>query len=442
MCFSDTRPTAGPRRLCFCSKSWVRWSAFLLLIPMLCSLWACQREPAPSYDDISAPSSYASAVAFLEEVAKKASVGTRDVSSAPSALPSALSGISAQSAVLIRADTGEVLFQQNQGTRLPMASTTKIMTALVAVDALPLDTPVCIAPEAVGVEGSSIYLTEGEILSLEELLYALLLESANDAATAIAIACGGSVEGFSQLMNQKATELGLTDTHFVNPHGLDDSQHYTTAYELALVAKAALENPLLRTVMSTPKATISHHGNEGVRLLINHNKLLRSYEGAIGVKTGFTKKSGRCLVSAAEREGLTLIAVTLQAPDDWRDHTAMLDYGFSLFERIDLCQPGEYEQPLWVVGGCQEYVMIKNTEGLSLPLYKGYRDISCVVELPLFTYAKVAKNQKMGALVYYATAPDGTKTKLGQVSLYASYDVERVVYKPNFGDWLSSLFSS
>ena len=433
MCFSDTRLIRP-----YASR-WLRQGILILLTALIFSLCACSASSGKK-DTLPSQSDYASAMAFMAEVAEKARPTTVDIGKSSPTLPTAVSGISARSAVLIRGDTGEVLFQQNQGTRLPMASTTKIMTALVAVDSLPLDTPVCITSESVGVEGSSIYLTEGEILSLEELLYALLLESANDAATAIAVACAGSVDAFADLMNQKAAKLGLTDTHFVNPHGLDDPQHYTTAYELALIAKAAVSHPLLRTIMATPKTTISHGGEAGIRLLVNHNKLLRSYEGAIGVKTGFTKKSGRCLVSAAERDGLTLIAVTLSAPDDWQDHTAMLDYGFSLFEQVELCRVGEYQQPLWVVGGTSEYVMVKNKEGLSLPLYKGYRDVTCVVELPLFTYADITQDQPMGALVYYALAPDGSRVKLGQVPLYAAYGVERVTYAKSMGDWLKSLF--
>lgn len=414
-----------------------RLPVLVLLLSMLFSLCACGGK-ADVQD--SAHASIPSDIAVMAEVARRAEVDMSAFADRDAALPTALTSTSAQSAVLIRADTGDILFRQNESAKLPMASTTKIMTALVAVETLPLDTPVCVTAESVGVEGSSIYLTEGEVLTLEELLYALLLESANDAAAAIAVACAGSIQDFSALMNQKASELGLTSTHFVNPHGLDHEEHYTTAYELSLIAKAALAHESLRTIMSTQKATVSHHGEDGVRLLVNHNKLLRSYEGAIGVKTGFTKKSGRCLVSAAERDGLTLIAVTLHAPDDWKDHTAMLDYGFSLFEWVELCRAGEYEQPLWVVGGMQEYVMIKNREGLSLPLHKAYGDISCVVELPLFAYAHIAQGDELGQLVYYAKRPDGTRQELGRVSLYAQYDVVRVTYKTSLWEKVTSFF--
>ena len=232
--------------------------------------------------------------------------------------------VSSQSAVLMDARYGLVLFEKDADRRLPMASTTKIMTALTALANAAPETVIRTAPEAVGVEGSSVYLSEGEELTLEQLLYALLLQSANDAAAAIAVGVGGSIAEFADLMNAQAQRLGLTDTHFANPHGLDADGHYTTARELAVITREALSHPLIRKIVGTRRATIPQGENPDARLLVNHHRLLRTYPDAIGVKTGFTKKSGRCLVSAAERDGVTLIAVTLNAPDDWRDHTAML----------------------------------------------------------------------------------------------------------------------
>lgn len=355
-------------------------------------------------------------------------------------LPVALTGTSAQAAVLINAHTGDVLFRQNENARLPMASTTKIMTALVVLEALSPSTPVTITSASVGVEGSSIYLTEGEVLTVEELLYALMLSSANDAAVALAIAVSGNVEAFSERMNQKADALGLEDTHFTNPHGLDDPEHYTTAYELAVIAKEALSHELLRTIMSTERKTIPHNGAEGVRLLLNHNKMLRTYDGAIGVKTGFTKKSGRCLVSAAERDGVSLIAVTINAPDDWRDHTAMLDYGFSLYDTLELCPSGAYEAPLWVVSGEHEYVIVKNTDSLVLSLPKSRGTLRCVVELPRFVYASVNKGDILGYLTYYEIAADGTQVRLGSVPLVAQYDVAAKSYEKSLLEKISEFF--
>ena len=358
------------------------------------------------------------------------------------ALPVALTGVSARGAVLLEAGSGDVIFGQNQHARLPMASTTKIMTALVALECLPTDTVVTVTAESVGVEGSSIYLTEGEQLTLEQLLYALLLESANDAATAIAVAVGGSVEGFAALMNEKATELGLTGTHFVNPHGLDHEDHYTTAYELAVIAATALENPVFREICATERMTIPLRGEEGVRLLLNHNRLLDSYEGCIGVKTGYTKKTGRCLVSAASREGVTLIAVTLNAPDDWRDHTAMLDYGFGLYRSVTLCEPAFYSAPLWVVNGTREYVMAENTASLAVVLRRDHGAVTCVVELPRFVFAPVRSGMPLGFLRFYEELRDGSRRELGCVPLTAAYGAESITYPKGFGNRLRSLLGT
>ena len=340
----------------------------------------------------------------------------------------------------MEADSGDIVFGQNQNARLPMASTTKIMTALVALEKLPLETVVTITPASVGIEGSSIYLVEGEKLTLEQLLYALLLASANDAATAIAVAVAGSVEAFAALMNDKAADLGLVDTHFVNPHGLDHEEHYTTAKELALITRAALKSPVFREICSTKRKTIPLHGDEGVRLLLNHTKLLDAYEGCIGVKTGYTKKTGRCLVSAAQREGVTLIAVTLGAPNDWQDHSDMLDYGFGAYQSISLCNPAFFSAPLWTVSGTQDYVMVENTDELSVTLRRDHGAIHCVVELPRFTFAPVFDGQEVGLLRFIEKRADGTETLLGTVPLYTTYHVEEERYPNGLWDWIRSLF--
>lgn len=221
--------------------------------------------------------------------------------------------VSARAAVVIDADTGKTLFEQNADSRLPMASTTKIMTALVALGEGDLDRVYTVKPEYAAVEGSSMYLKAGETLSLQDTLYGLMLASGNDAAVAIAGECGG-MTAFVGKMNAKAAELGLTDTHFDNPNGLPSDTHYTTAHELAKITAAALKDPVFRQIVSTKSCTVSGHA------LSNHNRLLSMYDGAIGVKTGFTRAAGRCLVSAAERSGRTIIAVTLNDPNDWNDH--------------------------------------------------------------------------------------------------------------------------
>lgn len=223
-----------------------------------------------------------------------------------------------------------------------MASTTKIMTCLVILDKLPLDKIVTVDKRAVGVEGSSMYLFENEKITVENLLYGLMLSSGNDAATALALECSGSIEGFAKLMNEKAKQIGLIDTSFTNPHGLDDENHYTTAFELALITAKALENETFKKIVST-KTHYMTTSTGTVRYLSNHNRLLSSFDSAIGVKTGFTKKSGRCLVSAAQKGDETYIAVTLKAPNDWTDHKNMLTFAFDNFDSIEIASKGTFK---------------------------------------------------------------------------------------------------
>lgn len=347
---------------------------------------------------------------------------------------SAVPDVSASSAVLIEAGSGRVLYQKNAFVRLPMASTTKIMTALVAIEKGDLTKTVTVTRESVGVEGSSIYLEVGEKLTLESLLYALLLQSANDAATAIAIEVGGSVEGFAELMNKKADELGLTATHFTNPHGLDDEEHYTSAYDLARIAAHALGNETFRTICSTYKKTIPK-GEDGTRVLVNHNKLLRLYDGAIGVKTGFTRRSGRCLVGAAERDGLTLVSVTLRAPDDWNDHREMLDFGFSHYERVTLAETGDFTAPLPLTGGTADYAIAANAEEMSVMLNRSHGEITYRIEAPHVLVAPIRVGDRLGRVVYLC---DGEE--IASSPLIAVNSVEAPPKKFSLWRWITSLF--
>ncbi len=340
--------------------------------------------------------------------------------------------VSSKSAVLVEAESGEIIFAKNPDERLPMASTTKIMTALVAIENADISKTVSVSPKAVGVEGSSVYLYADEKLTLEDLLYAMMLESANDAATAIAIEVGGDIAGFAEMMNDKAKKLGLKNTSFENPHGLDGEDHYTTAYELALITRAAMSNDKFREICSTYKKTIPLNETEGVRLLINHNKLLRSYDGAVGVKTGFTKKSGRCLVSAAERDGLQFIAVTLGAPDDWKDHASMLDYGFSLYEARTLCDIGSFSYVMPLSGSDTDHVILENAQKITAILPKTANEIKCVVELPRFCLAPIREGEEIGKLVYYL---DGEK--IAETAIIAKTGAESVKTK----GFLSRLFN-
>lgn len=258
--------------------------------------------------------------------------------------------ISAKSAVLMDGKSGRLLYEKNGFEKLPMASTTKIMTAILTIENCNLDDVVTVSPNASGVEGSSLWLEIGEKLTVKQLLLGLMLKSGNDAAVALAEHTAGSVDSFVLLMNAKAKELGMFNTSFETPNGLDSENHYTTAYDMAVMTRYAMDIPAFREIVGTEKAQIPWIGKEWGRALTNHNKLLGMYDGCTGVKTGYTKKSGRCLVSSAMRDGRELICVTLNAPDDWNDHTKILDYGFSDFETAVLTQ----KDAVWetaVVGG-------------------------------------------------------------------------------------------
>ena len=328
-------------------------------------------------------------------------------------------GVSAEAAILIDADSGRVIWSKNADDRHAMASTTKIMTALVALREMPLDTTVEINPAAVGVEGSSVYLYAGEQLTLEDLLYAMLLESANDAAAAIAIAVSGSIDAFAAEMNACAAELGLENTHFTNPHGLWNEEHYTTARELAQITMQALRYPTFRTMVSTYKKTIPLNGDEGVRLLLNHNKLLKLYDGVIGVKTGYTKKSGRCLVSAAERDGVTLIAVTLNAPNDWQDHTALMELGFQNYCVKQIITKGDVLGMVEIAGGVSGSASLIADADFSYSLTdQEWPEI--ILQGPGFVYAPIAHGQVAGTA--YICLGDKT---IGEVPLVFGQTVEQ-----------------
>ena len=242
--------------------------------------------------------------------------------------------VEARSSALYNPDTKSFLYQKNANQRLPMASTTKIVTALIAIESLDFDERIIVPKEAVGIEGSSLYLKENDELTVRDLVYSLMLQSANDAATVLALRISGSVDKFADLMTERVISIGANDTHFKNPHGLDNEEHYTTAHDLSLIAAEALNNDVFKTISSTYK--YSFKIGDDTRTVVNHNKLLKSYDGCIGVKTGYTKRCGRCLVSAAERDGVRLVAVTLDDPNDWQDHKELLSHGFNQLEAIDI----------------------------------------------------------------------------------------------------------
>lgn len=328
-------------------------------------------------------------------------------------------GVSAKAYCLFDADLYEVIDEKNSSVRLGMASTTKIMTAFIAIESGRLDHTVEVDKRAVGTEGSSVYLADGERMTLRDLVYALMLASANDAAEAIAYYLCGSIDDFTRLMNEKAHELGLENTHFTNPHGLSDGEHYTTAKELAMLSARALENEAFREIVS--KRSYSFLSDKTRRSIANHNRLLASYEGCIGVKTGFTKKDGRCLVSAAERDGKRLVAVTLSAPDDWNDHKRLLDFGFSLYEKRELCKAGEYSFYIHTPNGAVKRILAESAKGITLSVRKDAR-IKAYTELDRIYYREINKGDTVGYTVFKADGKEIARVPL--LALQSSCNVK------------------
>ena len=325
--------------------------------------------------------------------------------------------ISAEHAVLMDAATGRVFYERGADDRSLIASTTKIMTALVVCEQCNVLDRMRIPKEAVGIEGSSMYLREGEILTIQELLYGLMLQSGNDAAVALAIYCGGTVEGFAELMNDKARQLGLSGTHFVNPNGLDAPEHYSTARDLAVLASYAMNNPIFAQTVSVKSLKI------GQRYLTNHNKLLWRFDGADGVKTGFTKAAGRILVSSAVRDGRRLVCVTINAPDDWNDHKFLLEEGFSRYHPQMLVRAGDTLGAVEVLGGVAGQVHLLADDDFEYPLADGER-VSILLPPVMFAYAPVAWGQRAG---WAHILVDGTA--VGKVPLLYGETVEKTPEK-------------
>lgn len=320
---------------------------------------------------------------------------------------------SAQCAILIEADTGRVLYEKNPDEPNLIASTTKIMTALIVIENCDMDAIVEIKPEYTGIEGSSVYLQEGEKLTVKELLYCMLLKSGNDAATALACYTAGSIEAFAELMNEKVTQLNLKNTCFENPHGLDGDNQYSSARDLALITAEAMKHEVFCEIVATESITI------GQRYLTNHNKMLKFYDGATGVKTGYTKQAGRTLVTSAERDGTRLIVVTLNDPNDWADHTALLDYGFEMYETVSLCSEGEVIAELQVIGGIEESVVVQAATDCTLTLAQD-ESVTSKVYLPPFVYAQVERGAAAGKICWYINGE-----KISETMLVYAHSIER-----------------
>lgn len=335
------------------------------------------------------------------------------------AAPPALK-LSAAGAAIVDVATGRLLYAQNEHARLPMASTTKVMTALLTLEHEKQDTVLTVPKEAYGMEGSSMYLKLGEKITVRDLLFGLMLSSGNDAAVTLAMRVGGSVEGFAQLMNTRAAELGCTDTNFVTPNGLHDENHYTSAYDLARISAEAMKNPSFREIVSTKYyRTVT---GDAPRSLRNKNKILWQYEGGNGVKTGFTKKSGRCLVFSAERDGHILVGVILNAPDMWNDAKKLLDYGFQNYTWKTLAKAGEVMATAEVEAGLKNSLEMLAKDDILVPVRadEPADAVELRVNAPKVVDAPVYAGQVLGSLEAWV----GGK-KLAETPLVAAQTVLR-----------------
>ena len=331
---------------------------------------------------------------------------------------------SAKASILINADTGEVIYSQNQNEKLPMASTTKIMTALLLCEEGNMEKGITVTPQMVKVEGTSMGLLGGDKVTYKALLYGMLLASGNDAANVTAYALGGTIDGFVNMMNQRAKELGLNNTHFETPSGLDGDEHYTTAEDLANLARVCMDNPLFKEAASTKAITLEYGNPPYRRTLTNHNKLLKIFEGAAGVKTGFTKKAGRCLVSCAQRDGKRVIAVTLKDPNDWEDHINLLNYGLEKV-KTTVITPEKTDFSISVISSQNQSVEVKIEEYTVSSLDTS--GFSCEVNLPTFLYAPVKEGDVIGSVVYYKN-----KTQIARRDIKASQNIEKNSPKKSF----------
>lgn len=305
--------------------------------------------------------------------------------------------ISAESAVVINAETKEIIFEKNAFAQHSMASTTKIMTSIIAIESGRLNEVVSV--DLIASEGSSIGLKEGYKLTLQSLVYGMLLESGNDAAEATAEFFSGNEERFSDLMNKKARQIGMQNTNFVTASGLDADEHYSTAYDMALLGAYAIKNPIFRKICSDSEETVSFIEPNTKAYFSNHNKLLGYCDGVFGIKTGFTKKSGRCLVTACERGGVALVAVTLGAPDDWNDHEKLYNECFSLLKTENIAF--KIPEKIKVYGSLTENVSLDIREKNYLYSYIDKGEIAIRTHIPEINYAPIKSGDVLGAVRVY-----------------------------------------
>ncbi|MGI6577587.1 MAG: D-alanyl-D-alanine carboxypeptidase family protein [Eubacteriales bacterium] len=337
--------------------------------------------------------------------------------------------VSAQSAVVYDADSDRFLYEKQSDRKMKIASTTKIMTAIVVLENCNLDDVVTIEKKHYA-EGSSMYLREGEKVSVRDLLYGLMLMSGNDAALALAYHCAGGPDEFAVLMNNKAKELGMVNSSFRNPNGLDQDGHYSTARDMALLASYCMKNENFRAIVGTKS------GHFAGRYMSNHNKLLSRLEGTTGLKTGYTSSAGRCLVSSVKRNGREVIVVTLNAPDDWRDHIALCNKAFESYSETDIALKGEKCVDISVQNGVKPRMSVNFADDCRIWLADGER-VEKVIYAPKFVYAPVFKGDIAGELVVLI---NGSVIK--RVPLVFDSDVENVDIKPGLFDRVRLFFKN
>lgn len=335
----------------------------------------------------------------------------------------------AKAYMLMEASTGRVLLSKNENEKLPMASTTKIMTCLLAVENGNMEDVVTVVPEAVGLEGTSIYLREGEKLTLHDLVYGLMLASGNDAAVMIAIHLAGSVENFAKMMNEKAKEIGANDTNFVTPNGLPDDNHYTTAHDLALISCYAMRDERFREIVGTTSMDLPEDDDSPARYLRSKNKILYQYEGGNGIKTGYTKKAGKCLSAAAYREDMQLVAVVLNDYAMFDDCKDLLTYGFETFDMKKVAVNGEDYGVLPVAEGIESEVEIALDRDISLPLTEEEfimveKKVNTIGELT----APVTEGTQVGTVEFYLNGQ-----KMAEAGLVTTGSVLENSYEYNLG---------
>lgn len=332
--------------------------------------------------------------------------------------------IAGESAIVMEKETGRILYEKNIHKKLPMASTTKIVTALLAIEKIPLDKKIKINEKAQGVEGSSIYLSAKEEIKAIDLIYGLMLRSGNDSAEAIAYEISGTIEEFADLMNKRVKEIGAKNTNFENPHGLHGDKHYTTAYDLALITREALKNPTFQEIVKTKFWTADR---EGYKHFANKNKILDMTLGGDGVKTGYTTKSGRCLVASATRNNMQLIAVTLN-DYNWFDTTQqLLDEGFNMYNPYKLFNDNQIVTSVKCSQGEKSSIKVKVLNQITIPLKEGENEkLISIMDIPRTISSPIVKGQKIGRIITYL---DGNLINSTQLVAAESVEKSNIGYK-------------